>query len=340
MKKQTNKKLLFPIVVFLGFILVSPISFIAADWGDSDEDCMDHHGITRHYARYIANPEITLDGIGNESVWNREDVYRYIVAAGSNNQSEYYFKTYIHVQWVFDDTDLYILAGWNDNSFDLPVNQRDLFMLCWNINCTNYSVGMYLESNSMLTTEPGARVDNWLWARNTKANNSGVYDLIDQCHDDQSWLEAETGIYRDPEAAMIYGNWDYFTYQYQLEIRRPLTTLSPDVDVQFSNFSNSTEGRYRFALATADITGGEAHAISWTHELDFSNSVDYAYLESLNPTNTSTNSSSTGTETDNSNTDENEDKTISSIPLMFLMGMSIISVIFIKKGGVSSKELI
>ncbi len=285
-KKRNLLIFIFPMIITIFFL---PVDLSYADWGDGEEDCANFHGISRQYARYISSPNITIDGIANESVWQRDDVYNYSVVVGSNNQSEYYFKTHLHVQWVYDDDYLYVLAGWNDDSFDLPVNQRDLFMLCWNINCTNYTVGMYLETDSMLTNEPGARVDNWLWARNQKTNNSGIFNFIDQSHDDQNWLPPEIGANRDPEGAMIFGNWDAFGSQYQLEIRRPLTTSQPDVDVQFDDFSNSTDGRYRFAYAVADITGGEAHAISWTHELDFSNSTDYEYLRALHELNNTQN---------------------------------------------------
>ena len=132
-------------------VIITNFQSVTADWGDDDEDCVNHHGITRQYARYIAEPNITLDGVGNETVWHREDVYKYIVVVGSKNTSEDYYINYLHVQWIFDDTYLYLLVGWQDDTYDLPINSFDLFMLCWNINCENYTVGMYLESDSMLT---------------------------------------------------------------------------------------------------------------------------------------------------------------------------------------------
>lgn len=250
-------------VCLIGMILIFGVILdnSRADWGTSTEDCNNYHGITIHYGRFIPNLEITLDGVINESAWNRPDVYDYILPVMNMNQSVDHYVKYIHMRYLYDNNSLYLFARWDDDT--IP-QIRDTFMICWNINCTNYTVGMFLTNQSMETNQFNGRVDSWKWGCNNFPNYSQSF-VVDTYYDHEGWPENNLESY-DPRAGYSYEVDTLGRGYYQLEIKRSFLTSEPDVDTQF--YLNSS---IRFSIAIDNSLGGAEHAVSWTHELDFNN---------------------------------------------------------------------
>ncbi|WP_371804207.1 hypothetical protein [Candidatus Lokiarchaeum ossiferum] len=252
---------LFSILMSL-FILSSMQTPIKGDWGQGD--CSHYHGITYHYARYIENPEIIFDGIANQSEsWNRSDVYEYTIPMVNRIDSSMRFKSYMHIKYIYDDVNLYILARWNDSS---PIDRLDQLYFCWNMNCTNFTVSMFLDKNAMVTNEEGARVDCWKWLRLGSSNGS-IFNLVDECYDSEDWIDGEEN--RDPIAFYTSGIEKDGKGYYQVELKRSLLTNEKNVDVQFK--ANTS---IRFSTGVGDGMGSNEHAVSWTHELDLNNGTD------------------------------------------------------------------
>ena len=255
------------------FLLSSMQTPIKGDWGEGD--CSSYHGITYHYARYIENPEIVFDGIANQSEsWNRSDVYEYTIPMVNRIDSSMRFKSYMRIKYIYDDTNLYILARWNDSS---PIDRLDQLYFCWNMNCTNFTVNMFLDKNAMVTNEEGARVDCWKWLRLGNANGSS-FNLIDECYDSEDWIDGDD--YRDPIAFYTSGIGRDGKGYYQVELKRSLLTNEKNVDIQFK-----VNTSIRFSTGVGDGTGSNEHAVSWTHELDLNNGTD-TFNSSISSTST------------------------------------------------------
>ena len=244
---------------------------VKGDWGRSNEDCSSYHGITRHYGRYIESPNITIDGIFSpDESWNNPDVYEYIIPMANHYESTMRFKSYMHIKYIYDETSLYILACWNDST---PINRQDQLFICWNINCSNFTVSQFLESNAMKTTENGTRVDTWTWMKLSQANGTQT-NMFDGSYGSDGWLDIEEN--NDPIISYISGTWINNSGHYQVEIKRSLLTDEPDIDVQFEH--NNT---YRFSTGVGDSIGSNEHAISWTYELDLTNSTEPIVIDYL-----------------------------------------------------------
>jgi hypothetical protein len=249
--------------ISIGILIFTSIqSPVKADWGYGD--CRSYHGITNHYGRYINNPQINFDGIVDETEsWNRIDVYDYIIPMVNYYESSMRFKSYMHIKYIYDDTNLYILARWNDST---PVDRLDQLYFCWNMNCSNFTVNMFLNTNAMKTNEEGARVDCWKWLRLAQSNGSS-FNLADDCYDSDDWIHEEENRETIASYTSGFGN-DGMGY-YQVEMKRPLLTNEKDVDVQFHNNSS-----VRFSTGVGDGMGSIEHAVSWTYQLYLTNATD------------------------------------------------------------------
>jgi len=262
--------------LFLTLLLISSIIFnfplqVKGDWGISDSDCSINHGITQHYGRYIKSPNITIDGIEsyNES-WNQQDVHEYKIPMANNYDSNMRIKSYMFIKYIYDDSNLYIKARWNDST---PINRQDQLFLCWNMNCTDFTVSQFLESGAMQTSENGTRVDSWTWIRLSQTNGSQM-NMFDTVYGNEGWLDIEQS--NDPTISFTSGIWANNEGYYQIELNRSFITDEPDYDVQFEH--NNT---YRFSTGIGDSIGSVEHAISWTYELDLTNSLDPRFKDYL-----------------------------------------------------------
>ena len=262
--------------LFLTFMLISSIFInfsigVKGDWGISDDDCSTHHGITRHYGRYIKTPNITLDGIESQGEsWNQEDVHEYRIPMTNHYESNMHFKSYMFIKYIYDNSSLYLKARWNDST---PIDRQDQIFFCWNINCSNFTVSQFLESGAMKTVENGSRVDSWTWIRLSQ-NNGSQMNMFDGGYGFDGWLDIEES--NDPTISFTSGISINNEGYYQVELYRSLTTNEPDVDIQFEH--NNT---YRFSTGMGDSIGSNEHAISWTYELDLSNTIDPTFTNYL-----------------------------------------------------------
>jgi hypothetical protein len=231
-------------------------SFTTGYWGEGNNDCITEHGITHHYATYNPLSNIIIDGIDDESAWNAPDVYEYTIPMSNERSSPYFFVSYMYVKYIYDNSNLYIRAIWNDTSLDI----HDMALFCWNINCSNYSSLMFAETNAMRTTSPGERVDSWQFVSNFRANGSTNF-LLDASFDDEGWLPDDN---REVIFGFTYGTWrDGQSNHYQLEMRRSLITNEPDYDVSF--IENTP---VRFSTGVCNAMENQEHAISWTYDLN------------------------------------------------------------------------
>ncbi len=268
MNKKMKTKLFLTLMLISSVFTNSQIEIIG-DWGRSDDDCSTNHGITRQYGRYIKSPNITIDGIESPSEsWNQEDVYEYRIPMANNYYSNMHFKSYMFIKYIYDDVNLYIKARWNDST---PIDRQDQLFLCWDINCTNFTVSQFLESGAMKTVEKGSRVDCWTWIRLSQKNGSQM-NMFDGAYGNEGWLDIEES--NDPIISFTSGIWINNEGYYQVELCRSFTTNEPNVDIQFEH--NNT---YRFSTGIGDSIGSSEHAISWTYELDLTNSIDPSFID-------------------------------------------------------------
>ena len=269
--KKKNLTKLFLTLVLISSVFTSSQMNIKGDWGVSEDDCSTNHGITRQYGRYIKSPNITIDGIeSKDESWNQEDVYEYKIPMANNYYSSMRFKSYMFIKYIYDDVNLYIKARWNDST---PIDRQDQLFFCWNINCTNFTVSQFLASGAMKTVENGSRVDSWTWMRRTQKSGSQI-NMFDGGYGYDGWLNIEES--NDPILSFTSGIWTNNEGYYQVELYRSLTTNEPDVDIQFEH--NNT---YRFSTGVGDSIGSNEHAISWTYELDLTNSIDQSFIDYL-----------------------------------------------------------
>ena len=254
-KKSTTITIL---IIFISFIIFPSVS--ATEWGENDRKWIQSHGITHHGATYLPSANIEIDGIANESVWNDPAIYNYNVHLQNSLNSQSFFTVSLQIKYVYDNTNLYIRAIWNDNSFD----RWDMFYICWDINCENYSVLFLLDEDVMKTPTEGETVDSWGWMCNNLPNGT-IKNMRDNSFNHEGWNDDD---FSDPNCAYTYNenSSDSQQHYYLLELKRSLTTNEDLFDTQFHH--NQT---YRFSLGTADGYGNEEHAISWDYDLTLKN---------------------------------------------------------------------
>ena len=161
----------------------------------------------------------------------------------------------------YDDDYLYISAIWNDTDIDI----HDMWAICWDMNCSEYSSAMLATEDAMETSNPGEYVDTWHWINNLRDNITVNGYLKDDCFNYEGWIYFdETEDHPDPRYGYIYGDLkgDGKNY-YQLEIRRKLKSRDKNYDVNFEVGES-----YRFATAVWDRFENQAHAISWTWQMN------------------------------------------------------------------------
>ncbi len=251
-------KVAFIATVFSVLLTITVINSTSAHWGEEDNDCLSEHGLTHHYATYITYPNITIDGVDNELAWNLTNVYEYTIPMSNNIvEATSPFITYMFMKYIYDGSYLYIRATWNDSS----INIHDMALFCWDINCTNYSASMFADLNAMRTANPGEHVDSWQFVYNNRENGS-TNSLLDAAFDYDGWLPDETS--REVNYGFVHGTLrNDSKHYYQLEMRRPLATSQPSVDVTFEE--NVPQ---RFTTGVCNGLENQEHAISWTYDLN------------------------------------------------------------------------
>ena len=75
--------------------------------------------ITPCNASYFMNPQITLNGIGNEACWQNPPTTQYTVPVSTLNDSDdpTYSNT-LYVKIVYNNSDLYVLIWWASQLLD------------------------------------------------------------------------------------------------------------------------------------------------------------------------------------------------------------------------------
>jgi hypothetical protein len=213
--------------------------------------------LSHHYATFIQNVSITIDGIDDESAWNTSNVYEYVIPMANNNvTATKFFISYMYMKYIYDDNNLYIRAIWNDTSLDM----KDMFMFCWDINCANYTVAMLAQLDAMRAMAPGEKVDSWKWVSDFRANGS-LGKMLDSSFGYDGWYPSESS---DVNYGYTYGTWrNSSSNYYQLEMRRPLVPNNLTDDATF------VENKpIRFATAVANGYENQDHLISWTYDLN------------------------------------------------------------------------
>jgi hypothetical protein len=254
-------------------------------------------------AVYIQNPDITLNGAGNESCWQNPAVTQYNIPCQSI-QGYGVFMSIVQVQFIYDASNLYVLATWNDSTIKGTEDMQDGISFCWNINCVNFSSTMFAQPNEMETQNASAMIDNWWWESQNLPNGS-AYQLDDNAIQSTGWYGGSE--LENVNTAFNYVVLPNGSSYYRLEIERALQDSS-SYHCQFDH-----NGTYQFAVAVFDNDKGEDHAISDTYELDFENITIGA------------NSSTTG----NQNNGWVLPTIIGSIAAA--AGVSIVAVVFVRK---------
>lgn len=263
MKKFSLISLVLVLTSFIlsNFLINSNLGF--AYWSPGNGDCETEHGISRLNATFIESPNIILDGIGDESCWASSNVSEYLIPTATLNGSGTFFKAYVRFRFVYDLNYFYINAWWNDTTIIPPDAYQDAISLCWNINVTNFTAGIFVQPDLMATMNAGEMVDNWKWPRRDFANQT-VIPPKDQSFGSNGWNDF-TKETQDVSSCFTYGTLPNGTSNYRVEFKRALRN-SDAKDVQFDH-----NGTYRFTVAVLNDLGGEDHAISWTYELGFDN---------------------------------------------------------------------
>jgi len=220
------------------------------------EDARIHH----NYATYIAQPNITIDGIDNESAWYAKNVYKYTLSlSNSFDPANTVFQSTVHMKYIYDRTYLYILTEWNDSTIDIT----DMALFCWNINCSNYSSCMFNTTGGMKTPNAGERVDSWRFQESGIANGS-TGTLTDSCFDNVGWFGGYDN--RDITYGIIYGTWMAEENHYQLEMKRLMRTPECSIPAVDAEFKENVP--MRFSIAIENLMQNQAHAISATCDLN------------------------------------------------------------------------
>jgi hypothetical protein len=251
-------KKIYPL--FLAIVLITLViePGMVTGQGTTTGACKDTN-IHHNYATYIAQPNITIDGIDNEPAWHEKNVYTYtMILSNSFDPANTAFQSTLHMKYIFDRTYLYLCAEWNDSKIDTT----DMALFCWNINCSNYSSCMF-NTAGMKTPNTGERVDNWRFQESGAANGT-TGTLDDTCFDHVGWLGGSDT--RDTTYGFIYGNWLAEDNHYQLEMKRLMRTpecSAPAIDVEFKE-----NEPVRFSIAIENALQNQEHAISTTCDLN------------------------------------------------------------------------
>src|SRR5271157_3049428 len=258
---MTNKLLRWVTIPLLStlIMLIIPCQFVA----NAPTNPNPAQGVTIIHcdATFIQNPNITLNGAGNESCWQNPAVTEYNISCQSL-PGYGTFSSIAQVQFIYDTSNFYVLAMWNDSTIQRTEDLQDGISFCWNVNCVNFSSNMFAQPNLMETQNASAKIDNWWWQNQNFAN--GTPYLLD------ANAIISTGWYGGSELENVHTCFNYVVLSngssyYRLEIERALQDSDP-YHCQFDH-----NGTYDFAIAVFDNQKGEAHAISDTYDLDFEN---------------------------------------------------------------------
>ncbi|HME55233.1 MAG TPA: hypothetical protein VKM55_23700 [Candidatus Lokiarchaeia archaeon] len=246
------------IATLLGSLTIAGF-FLPTIPGASTAIC-DDKAIHHIYATYVSQPNITIDGVGNESAWHLPSVYTYTIQLSNDFELlNTVFQSIMHLKFIYDRNYVYILAEWNDST----VNFSDRAMFCWNINCSNYTSCMFLQSGGMETPNPGERVESWEFTENGLLNQSAG-QLRESCFNHTGWMNVNNP---DVKFGFTFGAWLDGTNHYQLEMKRQMNTTAA-----YSTQATETEFKenvpVRFSAGVENNMPNEEHAISSTCDLN------------------------------------------------------------------------
>jgi len=245
-KNSIRFSFLFFILLILSFIPNSTSYF-------GDGDCTSYHAGKIIKVPHDPNAIIQLDGLPNEEFWDDSDN-----SAGKtqiNVSTTTREITTLNMTFVRNDSYLFILCEWNDNTTHPAM--RDGFYICWNINVPNFSAYYpgVMETDHM----GGGYIDSWLWYIN---NLDPINDSNEYCTDKSFGPTGHTS--ENDQITIEIGYTTSVNSQYTIEMRRRLTTSDKTYDVQFDRTKN-----YEFNLGIInDTTLTHEHAISYTHSLE------------------------------------------------------------------------
>lgn len=220
------------------------------------------------YATYIAQPNITIDGVANESVWHQPGVYAYTLQLSNDFEaSNPLLQSTMYMKFIYDGSYLYILAQWDVSRID----QSDKALFCWNINCTNYTSCMFLTPNGMETPNPGERVESWQFQATQIGSlmpNNTASTLSETCFDNTGFLKTVNN--NDVHYGFTYGTWLNGTNYMHLEMRRQMvTSASTSIPASEVTFKENVPVRFSAAIESNAVAEGQGeHAISSTCDLN------------------------------------------------------------------------
>lgn len=253
MKK--NLVLITLLAIFLIYSIIIPVG----NAYPGDGDCQDYHTVTPIEVPIDNTANIILDGVANEEFWSKSEnqVGKVTIPLASINipSNPPDLLIYMNATFIVNSDSLYILCQWEDNTTSPEEYYTDAITFCWDINVVNFSA--YYESGMSTAHMGGGRVDSWKWYHHTSILSGISYQCIDDCFEDDGWVDL------NPELSQVNAAFTAITNtSYTLEISRPLVT-NEEYDVQF----NQNKG-YLFNVAIYDNDLHENHAMSWTYSLD------------------------------------------------------------------------
>ncbi|MCP4763984.1 MAG: hypothetical protein GY870_19585 [archaeon] len=274
---QKNKVNDLKTFFFFSLLLItfnSKICFVSGYWSDEDENCMPLHGIDQINAIYLADLNLNLDGVDDEDDWGKTTEYTIPIAAKADDPTVNFFKSYVKLKILYDDSNIYLMVRWNDSSI---TPYQDGISICWNINTTNYSVSMFTELGGMQTYYKNQTVDNWGWKYTDYRENKTSFKLNhgDGCFGVESWID-EGENEQDISAGFIYGDWIDGTNHYQVEFNRSLIT-GDEKDVQFDK-----NGDYLLSFIILNDVGSVDHGTSWTWKVIFDHLEEEPIIDGYN----------------------------------------------------------
>ena len=254
---KNNKLKLILLISFFQFFLIYSIIFNVNAW-PGEGDCSGTHGITYIDIPIDKDAYINLDGNPSENFWTKtsnEKGQIQIKLAMTKIGTEIPEVFTLNATFVMNKEDLYILLEWVDLTPQYEESgNKDGLAFCWDINTPNFSAYYITDMNTMHMG--GGRVDAWRWAYSTYKPAGEAYYCLDDCFDEDGWIQG------NPEINNIEVAYSVTENSYTLELSRNLIT-NDEYDVQFDH-----NGIYKFNLALFNDTKYEDHAISWTYAIE------------------------------------------------------------------------
>jgi hypothetical protein len=260
-----KRKLITGLVVAL-LVFGVQISFVANSFPGfhSNGDCNTCHNYpATAYNSSLANDNVKIDGIPDDSMWANTYGRRAMIPVASTFGSAHVFITMYFGQ---NATHFFMMASWEDsgiNGADEPYSDTDGIAVMFNINTTDFDTGYGMDR-----APDNTAVDLVRWTPHASATGTGV---IDNAPHTVSSYATDEYIYdngRHDDASnewtvgAVYGNvTEHEESNYNVEFARPLTTNDPN-DVQFD-----VSKYYEFGIVIFNNTSGSKHWISPAYDV-------------------------------------------------------------------------